>query len=285
MKAKPITRGRHGWWMLGAFVLFGAGCQNTPQQVITLPPPGTVPTALNMVALPPYVIGASDNLLVEVFLPPKETFGNPVALPVQPISGQHTVKMDGTVGLGIYGAVPVVGLTLDQASERIRQHVASRLDPDLKIGPDKLYVIVDVLTYNTKEYYVITDGAGFGEQIFAFPSTGNETVLKALANVNGIPPVGSKRNIWVARRTPHGNAEQILPVDYVGVTQHGVDATNWQLFPGDRVYVCSEKIQRVDRNLGKILSPLERLLGTFLLGSSAYNSVANPIGGNQGGFR
>jgi len=270
--------------LVGALFLMGAGCQHQQQQIINVPPPGSVPTELTKVALPPYVIEAPDNLLIECFLPPKEAFGNPVALPVQPISGQHPVRMDGTVGLGIYGSVPLVGLTLDQGAERIRQYVASRLDPDLKITPDKLYVIVDVLSYNTKEYYVITDGAGFGEQVYAFPNTGNETVLKALANINGVPAVGSKRNIWVARRTPHGGCpDQILPVDWIGITQHGISATNYQLMPGDRVYVASDRIQRVDRNLSKILSPIERILGVTLLGSSTVNSIRiNPnLGGNN----
>jgi len=273
---------------VGVLFLLGTGCHTAPKnhQIIHLPPPGSVPTEMTKVALPPYVIEAPDNLLIEVFLPPKEAFSNPVALPVQPISGQHPVRMDGNVGLGIYGSVSVVGLTLDQAAERIRVHVAGRLDPDLKISADKLYVIVDVLAYNSKEYYVITDGAGFGEQVFAFPITGNETVLKAIANINGLPAVSSKRNIWVARRTPHGGGtEQILPVDWVGLTQHGVTQTNYQLFPGDRVYVCSERIQRIDANLGKFLAPAERIMGTVLLGSTTVNSISgrglNGIGNNN----
>ena len=101
-------------------------------------------------------------------------------------------------------------------------------------------------------------------------------MLDALSNINGLPAVGSKAHIWVARRTPHANQpEQILPVDYVGITQHGITQSNYQILPGDRVYVRAEKVFRVDGYLQKILTPIERLLGLSLLGSAAYNSITN----------
>jgi len=47
--------------------------------------------------------------------------------------------------------------------------------------------------------------------------------------------------------------------------------------------LASDRIQRVDRNLSKILSPIERILGVTLLGSSTVNSIRiNPnLGGNN----
>ena len=178
----------------------------------------------------------------------------------------------------------VAGLTTEQAREAVRRHVfdVMRTHPqaDLKFtqvdDPSKLLVAVDVTTYNSKAYYVITDGAGFGEQIYRFPIQGYETVLDALANINGLPAVGSKRHVWVARRTPNCNQpEQILPVDYIGLTQHGITTTNYQILPGDRVYVRADEAFRIDGYLQKVLTPIERLLGVTLLGSSAYNSVTN----------
>ena len=128
--------------------------------------------------------------------------------------------------------------------------------------PDKLFVVVDVLAYNSKMYYVITDGAGFGEQIYQFPITGGETVLDALARVNGLPDIASKRDIWIARRSPvPGVPEQILPIDYVAITQHAIAQTNYQVLPGDRIYVKAQGIFRFDRFLQKVLTPVERVLG------------------------
>src|SRR5262245_1570920 len=205
---------------------------------IAVPPPDAVPRELAKVTLPPYVIEAPDVLLIEVrqksMVEGKLTTAG---LELQPISGQFQVRVDGTVGLGYWGAVPVSGLTLEEAANTIRNHLLQK-DEIKGLKLDALIVIVDVIAYNSKRYYVITDGGGFGEQVFPFPITGSETVLDAISNINGLPDVASKRNIWVARRTPHpGQPWQIFPVDWVGITQHGITYTNYQVFPGDRIYV------------------------------------------------
>lgn len=256
-----------------------------PEPLATLAVPAAVPTELSQVALPPYVIGPPDVLLVEVTTPPKDILNPPVTLSL-PIGGNHLVQPDGTIDLGVYGSVAVAGLTVDQAKDAVRGHVFERLGvlskqtgnkttppPD---DPNKLLVVVSVVGYNSKAYFVITDGAGYGEQVYRFPYQGHENVLDALSNINGLPAVGSKAEIWLARRTPHANTpEQVLPVDYLAITQHAVTQTNYQVLPGDRLYVKAEKAFRVDGYLAKALSPIERLLGVTLLGSSTYNSVTN----------
>ena len=82
----------------------------------------------------------------------------------------------------------------------------------------------------------------------------------------------SKRNIWVARRAVNGQ-EQILPVDWKAITQRGQMSTNYQLMPGDRLYVRADKFRTIDNFLAKILSPIERLFGITLLGSQTVNSI------------
>src|SRR5437762_8442295 len=68
----------------------------------------------------------------------------------QQVAGEHLVKPDGTVTLGVYGSVPVVGLTIGEAKQAIEDHLAQFLeDPE---------VAVDVFAYNSKVYYVITEG-------------------------------------------------------------------------------------------------------------------------------
>ena len=271
---------------------------------IAVPPSGAVPRELEKIAFPPYVIEAPDVLLIEVIqlskvsdqkqegkevaepkgpanpkppADPDKAAENPAynRLPVQPISGQFHVRLDGTVGLGFWGSVPVAGLTLDQAADAIRAQVL-KADVLKEYGTSarSLKVIVDVLAYNSKKYYVIFDGGGYGEQVYPFPITGSETVLDALANINGLPDVASRRNIWVARRTPHnGQPWQILPVDWIGITQHGVTWTNYQVMPGDRIYVKAQKLVTIDRNLARIISPFERIFGITLLGSSTVNQL------------
>jgi len=284
--------------LIGLFPLVlcgGIGCAHFDQQFdsadpmaqIAVPPLGEVPTELNLITLPPYVIGAPDELLIEVVQQAtlndkdKDKVPDPTKpvtdrLPVQPITGRFIVRPDGTVGLGFWGSVPISGLTIDQAADVIRKHVAQ--NPALSrygTKPESLVVIVDVVAYNSKQYYVIFDGGGFGEQVYRFPVTGSETVLDALANVYGLNDVASKRNIWVARRTPHpGQPWQILPVDWIGITQHGITQTNYQIMPGDRIYVKAQKLVALDRTLARIIAPIERVMGITLLGTNVVNQIS-----------
>jgi protein involved in polysaccharide export with SLBB domain len=149
----------------------------------------------------------------------------------------HLVRPDGTVGLGSFGSDYVVGFTLDEARNAIQQQLDRKL-----VKPS---VTVDVLGFNSKFYYVIVDGIGPGEQVAKFPATGNETVLDSLAHVSGLPACASKLRVWVARPAPPhcGCNDQILPVDWCAVVKSGNTKTNYQLLPGDRVYVecCHEK--------------------------------------------
>jgi polysaccharide export outer membrane protein len=218
-----------------------------------------VPREGAKVSLPPYVIEPPDILLIET------TQG----LPDQRIRGQHLVRPDGTANLGIYGPVLVGGLTIDQAKEVIGRQLATRIkDFDLR------NLNVDILAYNSKFYYVVTDGGGYGEQVFRLPVTGSETVLDGISQIYGLPAVASKRRIWVARRSSDGMSDQVLPVDWNGIVQLGSTATNYQILPGDRIYVDANRWVRFDTKVARILSPFERMFGFTLLGSETVNSIA-----------
>jgi polysaccharide biosynthesis/export protein len=273
-------------WLLAVAALASGGCLAHHGPIYMPPPPGAVPTELNKVTLPQYVIEPPDILLIEVTLPP-EKLGEPSKLlSPQPVAGQHIVRIDGTVGLGIYGSVQLAGLTLDQAREAIRDFFAqvNQKSPDgFPFKPEKLQIVVDVFAFNSKSYYVFFDGGGYGEQVYQFPATGNETVLDAIAKINGLPFQASKRNIWVARRSPHGGHEQILPVDWVGLSQHGKTETNYQVLPGDRIYVRADKLIASNNFLNKLLTPIERVFAFILLGSETVSSVNQAGGGGGGG--
>jgi polysaccharide export outer membrane protein len=248
------------------------GCAHDKAFAPIAPPDGSVPRELSKIALPPYVIEPPDILQVEVLLPPTDVSKNPysTALPPQRVEGQHLVRPDGTINLGIYGAVKVIGLTTDEARERVRDFLSEVANRD----KNAIQVNVDVIAYNSKNYYVITDGAGYGEQVYHFPITGSETVLDAISNINGLPAVASKRDIWVARRSPYqGHNDQCLPVDWCAITRQGITTTNYQILPGDRIFVQAEKIFSIDAALAKFLSPIERVFGITLLGSETVNSI------------
>ena len=183
----------------------------------------------------------------------------------QQILGQHLVGPDGTVTLGGYGSVSVVGKTVPQAKAVIEEHLSQFLeDPE---------VSVDVFAYTSKVYYVITQGAGLGDGVARFPITGNETVLDAITEINGLTSVSSKK-IWIARpgRTADGH-DQLLPVDWIAMTQRGAVETNYQIMPGDRVYVAEDKLVAMDTWIGKVISPAERIAAFVALNVSTVRDI------------
>ncbi len=195
---------------------------------------------------------------------------------VQMVRGEHIVGQDGTITLGTYGCVNVTGLTLSQAKCEIERHLSHWLQDPV--------VSVSIAGYNSKVYYVITDGGGFGQQVYRFPVTGNDTVLDAIAMINGLPPVSSKRRIWLARPTPaQTGCYEILPVNWEAITEAGSTETNWQIFPGDRVYVKADPLITLDNTLAKVLNPIERLFGATLLGTATVQSFRGNFN-NNGGF-
>ena len=193
---------------------------------------------------------------------------------VQSIRGEHLVQPDGTVSLGLYGSVFVAGLSKPQVKQAIEAHLSRFI-----YRPE---VSVDVSAYNSKYYYVITDFAGSGEQVVRIPSTGNETVLDAMSFIGGLSPVSSKR-IWIARPAPAGTGDQILPVDWRGITRRGTTSTNYQILPGDRVFVMGSPMVKVDTAIGRVTAPLERVLGTTLFGYTTARTIQTG-GLGLGGF-
>jgi len=192
----------------------------------------------------------------------------------QQVAGEHLVGPDGTVTLGCYGSVSVVGQTIGGAKVAIEQHLAQHLeDPEVSLN---------VFAYNSKVYYIVTQGAGLGDGVYRFPVTGNETVLDAISNINGLDMVSSKR-IWIARPSLNSGAVQVLPVDWNAITAQASASTNYQLFPGDRVFIAEDKLIAFDTGIAKVTAPLERIMGFVLLGTGTATRLSGSVltgGGN-----
>ncbi len=116
-----------------------------------------------------------------------------------------------------------------------------------------------------KAFYVITEGAGLGDNVKKFPLAGDETVLDAISQVNGLSQVSS-RKLWVARPSAKDPKKgTVLPVDWEAITQRGIDATNYPLLPGDRVFIAEDHLVAMNNKLNKNIAPVERLLGLVSL--------------------
>ena len=76
--------------------------------------------------------------------------------------------------------------------------MSKRKRPSNTISPrslDNPEISLDVFAYNSKVYYIVTQGAGQGDAVYRFPITGNETVLDAISQINGLNFNSSKKNL------------------------------------------------------------------------------------------
>jgi polysaccharide export outer membrane protein len=243
------------------------------------PVPGSAvaaPKEFDKRSYPMYIIEPPDILLIQ----------SSKGLLDQPVSLTVPVGMDGTINLGTYGMVYVAGLTVEAARDAVIRQLALRVQfvpkekdqterqyMELNIEAGRKAVSLQVVAYNSKVYYLITDGGGYGATVARFPATGNETVLDALSQIGGLPNVASKKKIWLARATPGHGAPQIMPVDWCGIALRGEGATNYQIFPGDRIYVGADPWVSGDTWIARRLAPIQNVLGTILLGSTTVNSI------------
>jgi polysaccharide export outer membrane protein len=151
---------------------------------------------------------------------------------VASVSGQHLVAMDGRVNLGAYGSVFLAGLTVEEARRAIEKQLAEQLD--------RPQIALAVQAYNSKVYYIITAGGAAGDDVVRAPITGNETVLDAVANLGGIAQAAATK-MWIARPAPNGaGVEQILTVAWDEIARGASTETNYQILPGDRLFIETE---------------------------------------------
>jgi polysaccharide export outer membrane protein len=197
----------------------------------------------------------------------------------QPVTGQYLVAPDGTINLRQYGLLHVAGKTVTEIRQDLTKQLSRYFD-----SPE---ASVDVIAYNSKVFYVITQGAGLGDNIRRVPITGNETVLDALSIVNGLSQVSST-TVWIARPAPGGfGCEQILPVDYEAIARGGSASTNYQVMPGDRVFVAEDNVTSFNNYLTKVTTPIERLLGLGSLSASAtrgFQTLGRSYNQNRYGY-
>ncbi|HEY1192418.1 MAG TPA: SLBB domain-containing protein [Gemmata sp.] len=185
----------------------------------TAPVPAPVPRELAMSLLPAHVVEPGDTLLVQ----PVE-FDAPVRLPPD-----QPVQPDGTIDLGQYGRPVVAGKTLPEVEGVVRGAIKAKETKDVP-------VTVRLLAKPGKVFYVLGEVNAPG----AFPITGHDTVLSAITQSGGPTRRASLQNVIVSRPTVPDGCRTVLPVCYTNIVQLGDTSTNYQLMPGDRIFVPSK---------------------------------------------
>ena len=219
-------------WLCVLIALAFSGCSSTsgltlwPNQFPLLPQakdyaavaalPTTLPIEDCKTVLPAYYVEPGDDLLIEPI-----DFTADLRLPAD-----QRVMVDGTIDLSEYGRIVVAGMTVEQIEVAIEERIES-------IATRRHGVNVRLLEANAAQVYVLGEVGSPA----AYPLLGRETVLDAILQAGGLTSRASPCDIVLVRPTPPCECRVVLPVCYRQITQLGDTTTNYQLQPGDRIYV------------------------------------------------
>ena len=240
----------------GVALLTTAGCRSggdlvaNPHLIIpaarfaasTNPPAPMVARELQKLPLPAVYVQPGDSLLLEPT--------TPSSVPL--VTTDQVVAADGTIDLGVYGRVGVAGATVEEIEDRVREQICL-LTPEVCDPPDDLPedpieaarlielaargpVSVRLLTPDSQVFYVLGEVSAPG----AYPLDGRETVLDALLEAGGLTDRANRCEIILARPTGPYECRVVLQVCYDRLVQLGDASTNYQILPGDRLFVASK---------------------------------------------
>jgi polysaccharide biosynthesis/export protein len=229
------------------------------------------------------------------------------------LTGRYVLMPDGTVNLGRYGMVHVTGRTVTEAAKAIETHLAQYFAAPqvgvtvVEYNSKHYYVIgsrgwesyLETSSHNLSLQWIqylngrevsrtpwrTVEESGWiaeGERRPArYSITGNETVLDAISQLSAHDQRRmSSKVIWIARpAVDGGGGEQILRVDWTAITRDGKTDTNYQILPGDRVFVVDDSMLAADATIGTLMSPITRLLSLTNLGMTSAKS-AETLGRN-----
>lgn len=176
---------------------------------------------------PSYVLEPGDTVLVETV-----RFDSPLRLPADQV-----IQPDGTIDLGQYGRTIAAGKRIEEVEVCVEEIVNA--DPvvieSLKLaeleGPERINV--RLIDPRGSVIYVL----GAVNSPGAYPYSGRETVLDAVLDAGGLADNARKCELILSRPSPVGECRTVLPVCWDNIVQLGDTTTNYQLMPGDRIFV------------------------------------------------
>jgi len=219
---------------LCAMILLLPGCSSSPGNPLGIFPEGQhllpatkamrkaapealpLPRELDKQLAPDFVIEPGDVLLVQ-----PADLDSPIRIP-----GDQPVLPDGSIHLGKFGRVIVVGLTIEQVEQAVRAQIVRQTKD---AGP----MNVRLVSRQSKVFYVLGEVNAPG----AFPLQGRETVLDAVLAAGGVNNRAALKKITLSRPTPPNHCRAVLPVCYEEIVQLGDTSTNYQIQAGDRIFV------------------------------------------------
>ena len=206
--------------------------------------PLDLPRELAKQPLPPFRVEPGDALLVL----PTEQEGTGIdkegateknSPPPIRIPSDQPILPDGSINLGRYGRLMVVGRTVEEIEAAIRAQVQAR------IGRDPGFISVRIANRDSLVYYVLGDVNNPG----VFPLKGRETVLDGILAAGGLNDRASRNNIILSRPTAPNACRVVIPICFREIVQLGDTTTNYQIMPGDRIIVPTRSIHELKTSL------------------------------------
>lgn len=116
-----------------------------------------------------------------------------------------------------------------------REEARRQFEQDLDERLSQNQVSVRVTNSESKKIYVLGEVNSPG----SFPYIGSETVLDAIIEAGGLGDSANRHDIIVSRPSRCSDCRTVVKVCYDQIVQLGDASTNYQLKPGDRVFVPS----------------------------------------------
>jgi polysaccharide export outer membrane protein len=192
--------------------------KTTREMAEAAPLPAALPRELAKQVLPEFRVAPGDVLLVEPV-----DFNSSVRLPAD-----QKVQPDGKIDLGQYGRIVVTGLSMDEIRIAVEGKIAAK-----EGEPEAVHV--RLTEPESQVYYIV----GEVNSPASYPLIGRETVLDAILAAGGLTDHADRHNIVFTRPTSPHSCRSVLPICYRHIVELGDTSTNYQVMPGDRIYVPS----------------------------------------------
>ena len=178
-------------------------------------------------------------------------------LPEPAIAREVTVRPDGRISMDLIGDVDVEGRTIAEVRAEITRRMSEYI-----VRPD---VTVVLARSNSRRIYV------FGEVRItgAYPIIGNIDARGALGLAGGPTRFSKLSTSRLVRQEAAG--QRVYQVNLEAITLYGDGRTNYELQPGDVLYVPPNAFARVGYAIGVVLFPLQQVLG---FGADAYGQAS-----------
>ncbi len=208
-----ITRGRRGmrnifYWIFVATVALGmAGCAETRRDF-----------EVDLIAPSEFALGPEDVLKVTIWKSPD-------------LSGEVTIRPDGTITMPLIGDMPAAGLAANVLAKRIGDRLTEYISSPI--------VTIQVKEVNSYFIYVLGEVVRPGK----YPLKSYANVMQGISLAGGFAPFASKNKIKVLRNVStgsegHEKKRQIeIPVHYDNILKGTAVPGNFILRSGDVIVV------------------------------------------------